>query len=356
MADLALECGDEALFQACESILNNIAYKRMYITGGIGSSHIGEAFTVDYDLKNEPAYTETCATLALALFCQRMTKIRPMGWYADTAELAMYNGSISGVSMKGDAFFYENPLTIDLADHNKNPATKEKERYPITQRLEVFVCSCCPPNILRFINAIGDFLYTEDADTLYVHHFMNAATEFEGKTIRQTTAYPASGKVKLEVSGYRRIAVRVPGWCGEFEASAPYELRDGYAYFDRVDTLEVDFHIRPRLVVSAPGVHDNAGRAALLYGPVVYCLEGIDHEDNIFALSVDPKTAFELTQNDYFGMPVITAAGFVKKDNGQLYTPLDAAQYEERKLHFIPYYAMENRGETDMQVWIPIKY
>ena len=88
----------------------------------------------------------------------------------------------------------------------------------------------------------------------------------------------------------------------------------------------------------------------------MYCLEGIDHEDNIFALSVDPKTAFELTQNDYFGMPVITAAGFVKKDNGQLYTPLDAAQYEERKLHFIPYYAMENRGETDMQVWIPIKY
>ncbi|MBQ7298419.1 MAG: glycoside hydrolase family 127 protein, partial [Clostridia bacterium] len=356
MADLALECGDEALFRACEAILKNVAYKRMYVTGGIGSSHIGEAFTVDYDLKNEPAYTETCATLALALFCQRMTKIKPMGWYADTAELAMYNGSISGVSMAGDEFFYENPLAIDLADHNKNPATKDKERYPITQRLKVFGCSCCPPNILRFINAIGDFMYTEDGDTLYVHHFMNGETEYEGKTIRQTTAYPACGKVKLEVNGYKKLAVRVPGWCTGFEASAPYEMCDGYAYFDAVSVLDIDFHIKPRLVVSAPGVHDNAGRAALLYGPVVYCMEGVDNCGDIFALSIDPKTAFALTPDDYFGMPRITADGFYKVDNNQLYTTIDAVKYEPRKLNFIPYYAMENRGETDMQVWIPLKY
>ncbi|MBQ8577135.1 MAG: glycoside hydrolase family 127 protein [Clostridia bacterium] len=355
MADLALECSDEALFHACEAILGNVANKRMYITGGVGSSYFGEAFTVDYDLKNEPAYTETCATLAFALFCQRMSKIKPMGWYADTAELAMYNGSISGVSMAGDEFFYENPLTIDLADHDKNPATKDKERYPITQRVKVFGCSCCPPNILRFINAIGDFLYTEDGDTLYVHHYMNGTTEYEGKTIRQTTAYPSCGKVKLEFDGYRKIAVRVPGWCSEFEASAPYEMRDGYAYFDAVSALDLDFHIRPRLVVSAPGVHDNAGRTALVYGPVVYCLEGVDHEDNIFTLSINPKTAFTLTPDDYFGMPVITADGYRKVDNGQLYTAIDAVKYEERKLHFIPYYAMENRGETDMQVWIPMK-
>lgn len=355
MADLALECGDDALFHACEEILKNVAYKRMYVTGGIGSSHIGEAFTVDYDLKNEPAYTETCATLALALFCQRMTKIKPMGWYADTAELAMYNGSISGVSMAGDEFFYENPLTIDLSDHNKNPATKDKERYPITQRLKVFGCSCCPPNILRFINAIGDFMYTEDGDTLYVHHYMNGETEYEGKTIRQTTAYPSCGKIKLEVDGYKKLAVRVPGWCTAFEASAPYEMRDGYAYFDAVDVLDLDFHIQPRLVVSAPGVHDNAGRVALLYGPVVYCMEGVDNKDDIFALSIDPNTAFTLTPDEYFGMPRITADGYLKVDCGQLYTAIDAVQYENRRLNFIPYYAMENRGETDMQVWIPQK-
>ena len=169
MADLALECNDEALFGACDKILHNVAEKRMYITGGIGSSHIGEAFTVDYDLKNEHAYTETCATLALSLFCQRMSAIRPLGLYADVAEQAMYNGSISGVSIKGDEFFYENPLTIDLSNHDKNTATKDKERYPITQRVRVFDCSCCPPNILRYVNSIGNFLYTEDNGTLYVH-------------------------------------------------------------------------------------------------------------------------------------------------------------------------------------------
>ncbi len=221
MADIAREYGDEELYNACEAILMNTAEKRMYITGGIGSTHLGEAFTVDFDLKNEQAYTETCATLALALFCQRMTKLAPRGVYGDIAEQAMYNGSISGVSISGDGFFYENPLTVDLANHGKNPATMEGERYPITQRVKVFDCSCCPPNIMRFVNAIADFLYTTDGETLYVHHYMNSATVDGDTKIRQTTNYPSCGKVKLETEGaYKKIAVRVPAWCEKFEASA----------------------------------------------------------------------------------------------------------------------------------------
>ncbi len=356
MADLALECGDEALFNACDTILHNVAEKRMYITGGIGSTCIGEAFTVDYDLKNEPAYTETCATLALSLFCQRMSKIKANGLYGDIAEQAMYNGSISGISIKGDEFFYENPLTIDLADHDKNPATKDKERFPITQRVKVFGCSCCPPNILRYINAIGDFLYTEDGDTLYVHHYMNASTEFEGKTIRQETNYPACGKVKLTVTGgYKKIAVRVPGWCEQFDASASYELKDGYAYFDAAETLEFDFNVAPRFVVSAPGVHDNAGRTALMLGPVVYCVESVDNKGDIFALYADINTAFGIDADDYFGLPTITANGYAKIDSGKLYMNANAVKYEARAIKFIPYYGMENRGECDMLVWIPMK-
>ena len=127
-------------------------------------------------------------------FLSETVKDQTQRYYGDIAEQAMYNGSISGVSIKGDEFFYENPLTIDLADHNKNPATKQKERYPITQRVKVFGCSCCPPNILRYINSIGDFLYTEDDDTLYVHHYMNSSTEFDGKKILQNTLYPSDGK------------------------------------------------------------------------------------------------------------------------------------------------------------------
>lgn len=356
MADLALECNDEALFKACDTIFRNVAEKRMYVTGGIGSSHIGEAFTVDYDLKNELAYTETCATLALSLFCQRMSKIKPLGIYADVAEQAMYNGSISGVSIRGDEFFYENPLTVDLADHNKNQATREKERYPITQRVKVFDCSCCPPNILRYINSIGDFLYTEDGDTLYVHHYMNSSTEFEDKTIRQKTLYPSCGKVKLTVKGgYKKIAVRVPSWCKNFEASAPYTVKDGYAYFDAAEDIVFDFNISPRFVASAPGVHENAGKTALMLGPVVYCVEGVDNEGDIFGLCVNPNTVFEVEQDEYFGLPVITADGYARVDNGCLYSDINDIGYEARKIKFIPYYGMENRGETDMLVWLPAK-
>ncbi len=356
MADLALECNDEELFKACDTILHNVAEKRMYITGGIGSSHIGEAFTVDYDLKNEEAYTETCATLALSLFCQRMSKLRPFGLYGDVAEMAMYNGSISGVSIKGDEFFYENPLTIDLADHDKNHATQNRERYPITQRVKVFDCSCCPPNILRYINSIGDFLYTEDDDTLYVHHYMNSSTEFEDKKICQNTLYPSCGKVKLTVKGnYQKIAVRVPSWCKKFDASAPYTIKDGYAYFDMAEVIDLDFNISPRFVVSAPGVHENAGKTALMLGPVVYCIEGVDNEGDIFGLSVNKDTSFDIKQDAYFGLPTITVEGFSLVDNGNLYSDIDSVKYEERKINFIPYYGMENRGETDMLVWIPVK-
>lgn len=356
MADLALECGDEALFRACDTILKNVAHKRMYITGGIGSTHMGEAFTVDYDLENEHAYAETCAALALALFCRRMSLLAPTSLYGDIAEVAMYNGSISGISISGDSFFYENPLTIDLANRGKLASTFDVARFPITQRVKVFDCSCCPPNILRFTNAIADFLYTENEDTLFVHHFMNAVTELEGKTIRQITNYPAEGALRLELSGgYQKVAVRVPGWCDTFEASASYEMKDGYAYFDAADVIELDFHIRPRLVVCAPGVHENAGKAALMYGPVVYCMEGIDNEGDIFALSVYGKSTFTVTPDPYFGLPTIQAEGCEKVWGEGLYLPADAVGYKDRKLRFIPYFGMENRGETNMLVWFPIK-
>lgn len=355
MADLALEYNDESLFSACNTLLKNVAEKRMYVTGGIGSTNLGEAFTVDYDLKNEQAYTETCATLALALFCQRMSKIAPKGLYGDIAEQAMYNGSISGVSISGDEFFYENPLTVDLANHNKNLATTDKERYPITQRVKVFECSCCPPNIMRFVNSIADFLYTENEDTLFVHHYMNGTTEYEGCTIRQTTDYPACGKVKLEIIGrYSKIAVRVPAWCDDFKASADYEMKDGYAYFDAAAELCLDFSIKPRLVVSSPSVHENAGKAALMYGPVAYCIEAVDNEGDIFGLSVCRDTDFEVKYDDFFSLPVITAKGCAKIDDGRLYPTADSVKYEGRKLTFIPYYGMENRGETNMAVWIPM--
>ena len=356
MADVAREYGDEELLNACRKLFDNITNRRMYITGGIGSSPLGEAFTVDYDMPNEAAYTETCATLSLALFCRRLTTIEPVGKYADAAELALYNGSISGVSIDGDKFFYENPLTVDLTNHDKNPATKSGERYPITQRVKVFGCSCCPPNILRVILSAGDFLYTYDDDTLYVHHYIASETEYEGVKITQKTNYPCDGKVIINVNGsYKRVAVRVPGWCDNFSCSEKYEICDGYAYIDACGEITLDFNIKPRIVAANPKCHENAGRAAIAFGPVVYCMERVDNNFDIFTASLYRDSEFDIEYSDYFHLPVIGARGCVAIPSEQLYTPLASVKYEDRDLYFIPYYGFENRGETDMQVWIPLK-
>ncbi len=354
MADLAKEYGDEELLYACEKLFENVSEKRMYITGGVGSSRIGEAFTVDYDMPNETAYTETCAAIGLALFCRRMYEIKPFGIYADIAEKALYNGSISGVSISGDTFFYENPLTVDLRNHNKNPSTTDKERYPITQRVKVFGCSCCPPNILRFVNSVADFLYTCDENTLCIHQFMNSETSFDGKSVKQITNYPSDGKVTIKTSGYKTVAVRIPSWCSNFTASSRYTLKDGYAYFSDTAEIDIDFHIKPQFIVSN-GIHENAGKAALQYGPIIYCIEGIDNEGDIFSLYADINTDFEVTYNDYFSLPVITCSGYELSPASSLYYAAENRHFSNRKLTFIPYYGMENRGETDMTVWIPLK-
>ena len=354
MADIARENNDKALLEACEKIFKNVSEKRMYITGGVGSSRLGEAFTIDYDMPNETAYTETCATIGLALFCRRMYQINPSGAYGDIAEIAMYNGSISGVSVNGDDFFYENPLRIEVKNHNKNPATAEKERYPITQRVKMFGCSCCPPNILRFIASIADFLYTDDGNTLFIHQYMNSESSFDGKTVRQITDYPTDGKVKIETSGYKNVAIRVPSWCRNFFASEKYTLKDGYAYFNGISSVEVDFNIKPQFVASSH-IHENAGKVALQYGPIVYCLEGVDNEGDIFSLYADLDTDFEVAFDPYFSLPAITCNGYEICENNSLYYPADQRMFKQRKLRFIPYYGMENRGETDMTVWIPVK-
>ena len=172
----ALAYGDDALRRACERCFDNIVQKRMYLTGGVGSSHIGETFTIDYDLPNRTAYTETCAAISLAMFANRMLMF--------------------GVSMDGQAFFYENPLEIDPDFNYVNVSSLEKERFPITQRVAVFTCSCCPSNLLRFVASIAGYLYTADEDTVYVHQYMNSQTSAGDIEIAQETAYPEDPPIR----------------------------------------------------------------------------------------------------------------------------------------------------------------
>jgi len=353
VADIASIYGDAELIEACERVFDNVVNKRMYITGGIGSTHIGEAFTIDYHLPNRIAYAETCAALSLALFAGRMQEIKENSKYADTVERVIYNGFLSGVSMDGKSFFYENPLEIDPEFNNVNVSTKFKERYAITERVEVFNCSCCPPNILRFIPSISNFTYTSGCDTLYIQQYMTSEAEFEGDVISQKTNYPVDGEIEINYKGNKKyLALRIPGWCKGFNINTPYTMRNGYAMIEVSGETKIVLHLDMpvSLIMSNRRVHDNAGRVAVMRGPVVYCIEGIDNGEDLKNVSVDINGDFVL-ENGNFMLPTIKTVGYRDKAADELYyTAVD--NYEEFPLTFIPYFAFANRGTTEMQVWI----
>ena len=354
MADLALIYDDKELFQAAERCFMNIVDKRMYITGATGSTCHGESFTIDYDLPNRDAYAETCASIALAFFASRMIKLNPNGKYADAVEKVMYNGSISGISMDGKGFFYENPLEIDVDFNNVNKCTDGGKRFPITQRKEVFDCSCCPPNVIRFIAGIGEYLYSYTEDTLFINQYMNSEADFEGMTVSQITDYPSTEEIKIEIkkSSKKYIGLRIPSWCKKFEINKPYTLKDGYAYIkiSENDEILLNLSMPVKFISANKKVHDCAGRVAVMRGPVVYCLEGVDNGKDLNSLRIDIKEKAELSEKEFL-VPNILLKAYKEPENDNLYFEA-TDEYIETHLKFIPYFAYANRGETDMLVWV----
>lgn len=353
-ADIAYLYNDKELFEATERCFENVVNKRMYITGATGSTCHGESFTIDYDLPNRDAYAETCAAISLAFFANRMIKLNADSKYADAVEKVMYNGALSGISMDGKGFFYENPLEIDVDFNNVHPCTDGGRRYPITQRKEVFDCSCCPPNVTRFIAGIGEYMYSYNDDTLFINQYIASETQTDNLKITQETQYPSSGEVKitLENNIKKYIALRMPGWCKGFSVNKEYTLKKGYAYIEveKDDEIIINFNMPVRFVSANKKVHTNSGRVAIMRGPVVYCLEGVDNGKDLTALRVDIKGKTQVADGEFI-VPDIIAEGFKEKENDNLY--FDATdEYIETSLKFIPYYAYANRGETDMLVWV----
>ena len=354
MADLALKYNDESLVVACKRIFDNISQKRMYITGGIGSSHEGEAFTVDYDLPNLVAYTESCAALGLALFANRMLLLESNAKYAHVAERAIYNGFMSSTSLDGRAFFYTNPLEILPYAITRNVSvTKVQDWLPEPQRQEVFECSCCPPNIVRFIPSIANFIYTHDDKTVYVNQFMESRAKFSvGEKeieIEQKTRYPYDGRVEITVKGGDvRLAVRVPEWCDCYKGES-----NGYMYYfmkEGVNTVSLDFKMQPRFVYANTKVLADAGKCALTCGPLVYCMEGCDNPDHLRNIVLDTDSEFYCGFNEELKVPTITVDAYVRKSNDELYS-FSKGKTMKEKATFIPYFAFANRGVQEMQVW-----
>ena len=367
MADLAWQDGDEALKKACEALFANIAHKRMYVTGGVGSTHVGEAFSFDYDLMNRTAYAETCAALALALFARRMSRIQPKGEYADVAELALYNGMLAGVSLDTTAFFYENPLEIhpDVIDYNET-YPRAKDHMPIYRRKKVFDCSCCPPNVLRLIGAVEEFALTQSEDAVYVHHYMglNADTAFGKLTL--TTEYPADGTVTIKPApGKYALALRIPGWCRKWSVqvnggNVECAPEDGYIRICREwaesDEVKLILDMPVRYVQAHPALHEDCGRVTVMRGPIVYCLEECDNGKWLKDIRICAGAEKQLVRNEELGVNaiVIPATRRVWPDDEPLYMDYEAPVRNKIEAYFVPYYAWANRDSGEMLVWTDI--
>ncbi|MBQ7322897.1 MAG: glycoside hydrolase family 127 protein [Clostridia bacterium] len=359
MTDLARETGDEALLCACRDLFADVTERKMYVTGGLGSTRIGEAFTVAYDLPNAGAYTETCASIGMILFARRLIEADPANAakYADVIELEMYNGALSGLSLDGESFFYENPLEICRTERHRITATNDQERWPISRRVKVFGCSCCPPNLVRWLASMGQDFYAwdEERGEVYIHQFADSTFARDGVTVRVETDYPHSGV--LHITANAPVRVRIPGWCRRFTADAAYMTENGYARFEAGE-ITLKLHMVPELIASSVRVIRNQGKAALRRGPMIYCAEGCDHEGDVHTLCFDrmAMTTARVTYDETLHNDVVTVDGWRLTDvePGALYAPLREC-YTPAKLRLIPYHAFANREKSDMLVYMPYR-
>jgi DUF1680 family protein len=367
MADLAWQDEDAGLRLACEKLFSNIVERRMYATGGIGSSHVGEAFTIDYDLMNRTAYAETCAALSLALFARRMSRMEPRALYADVAELSLYNGMLAGISLDGTRFFYENPLEVhpDIIHFNEY-YDKARDHMPITRRVKVFDCSCCPPNVLRIIGSVGDFAFTQGPSALYVHHYMDCAADTRFGSLSMRTGYPFDGKIEISPpAGAYSIALRIPGWAKDWTlavngAPAEHSLREGYAYLNRAwaagDALTLNLALHVRLVAAHPALHEDCGRVAVMRGPIVYCLEEQDNGKYLKDIKLARGGAPTVSTDAALNVPVIDLPASRRSwpDSAPLYMDFSESVRLPMTARFIPYFAWANRDEGEMLVWTDV--
>lgn len=370
MADLAMETGEEELLLSCKRLFDNIVQKRMYLTGGVGSTCRGESFTFDYDLPEYTAYNETCASIALALFCRRMWLMDADGRYGDVAEQAIYNTVLSGVSLSGNEFYYENPMSADPrrnAFNDLRPAGL-REHLPILKRVKVFDCSCCPPNLLRIVGSIGDFLYSVSDRTIYAHCYMESESEVslgEKKVgLSQQSAYPLEGKILITVKGEGdfTLALRIPGWCRGAKISVngqeyAFEKVKGFAFLQRNwkngDQVLLDLPMEVKWIRANPQVIEACGRVAVMRGPFVYCAEGVDNDNRplkAVRIAAGSAVAVSMQRIGGFSLPVLSMEAFCRKPMEALYT-WEPGQEEEFRLKLIPYFAWANRGVTEMTTW-----
>ena len=351
MAYLAAETSDEELKNACRVLWNDITRHKMYVTGGLGSTKLGEAFTRSYDLPNDTAYAETCAAIALMLFGNAMLALENDARYADVVERALYNGVLSGLSLDGIKFFYTNPLEINLSEHLVK--YNGKRDFPITQRLTMFNCSCCPPNINRLLASLGNYIYAKDKETLYVNQFISSELSDNVVHCIMETNYPNDGAVKLTAKGIKRLAVRIPEWCERFTVNKEYSLELGYAVIENDgSSITLEFDMKPKLVYADNRIIRTAGRVCIARGPVIYCAESVDNGQNLHCYSIPENPEFTEIYDERLGLYSLEVACMKEKNFGEELYSMSAPEKERAALKLVPYNCFANRGESDMVIWL----
>ena len=359
VADLALETGDETLLSTAKTLFDNIVRRRMYVTGAIGQTCVGETFMGDWDLPNQSAYAETCANLSLALFARRMSVLDPDSVYADTAERVLYNSFLSGMSLDGKSFFYSNMQEYNRTVSRRPYSDRHRIFTPAPTRVEVFGCSCCPPNVVRTVASIADFQYTADENTVWMHQYFTSEAHIGDRTLTVETGYPYDGGVKITyLGGAGRLALRIPGWCRDYTVTQngkviTPEVQRGYAYISVTGGNEIVFRMEMpvRFVEANPRVWDDAGRIAVTRGPLVFCMEQIDQPDLCLRdIRLSESADYRLIMDETLGVPVLCTDACVRHwENDILYA--DSAALEMCRVRLIPYFAFANRGESDMVIW-----
>lgn len=392
MADLAQIDQDSSLYDTCRRLFFQITEQQMYLTGGLGQQAKWEGFTMKYDLPNDTAYAETCASIGLVFFAHRMLKLSIDRSYSDVMERALYNGVLSGMQLDGQKFFYVNPLEVNPGISGKMPGYT----HVLTQRPSWFPCACCPPNVVRLLESLAKYAWDERKDEtgkdLVVNHlYLGGVARFSHFSVKTESSYPWEGEIRYtfeDCDGEDAVfAFRIPGWAKEVrifvngKEQDSGQVKNGYFYvsavFNNQDEICLQFAMPVRRMYCNPRVRANEGQAALMRGPLVYCFEGIDNGDAIQELRIPKEAEFSVSQETdkesrLNGMYVISFMGKrcvfpERKGNGlqdtnekkeDEFRPSELLYSEEKPvlkdapMKAIPYFAWGNRGENQMRVWM----
>lgn len=372
VAHLARLSGNERQRQACLRLWQNMVQRQLYITGGIGSQSRGEAFSSDYDLPNDTAYAESCASIGLMMFARRMLEMEGDSQYADVMERALYNTVLGGMALDGKHFFYVNPLEVQPKSLKFNHIYDHIQ--PVRQRW--FGCACCPPNIARVLTSIGHYIYTPHPEALFINLYIGNSVEIpvgsETLRVRISGNYPWQESVEIRIDSpqpvQHTLALRLPEWCSDPHVllngeAVQGEVRKGYMHINRCwregDTLSLTLPMPVRRVYGNPLVRSVAGKVAVQRGPLVYCLEEADNGEALHNVWLPKESEFRLVEGKgIFAHKVLIQAEGEKQSAADpeqqplwhFDTPLTTR--EPQTLTFIPWFSWANRGEGEMRIWV----